>query len=342
MGMLEEAEWVTRKNRIATRLRALTPPWAIIRYRDGLNQFLRTNLAITTNFQPTMKTKNTMKSLLLAVIAGSVLVGCVANRNSNHVNGEVVLQLNPYPQGRHAIEAEAAGALAGIAVDLVKAQIEAEAQKLERQFGQVDYKPDFWSVQFTNGVPKLKQNYEGFTLRRLTKDYPTAGNPAMQFDCSFLPSVNGRVFIIEPTRFVLRQAKAKVVNSDNRVDVTINIAMDAMWIDKSQVAHQERIAISSFDILNYDLSKTNVLTNFKGQSAGWFPGIPISAGLDGKYSWESGAAVGTNSYSDGCFKLTVLVTEKDSSKAKVNLEKTAKFIGDQKQTLVNQMKSEFK
>jgi hypothetical protein len=302
----------------------------------------RTNLAITANFQPAMKTKNTMKSLFLAVIAGSVLVGCVANRNSNHVNGDVVLRLNPYPTGRHAVEAGAAGALAGIAVDLVKAQIEAEAQKLERQFGQVDYKSDFWSVQFTNGVPKLKQNYGGFTIQRLTKDYPTTDTPAMQFDCFFLPSANGRVFIIEPICFVLRQARAKVVNRDNRVDVTINIAMDAMWIDKSQVAHQERIAISSFDILNYDLSKTNVLTNFKGQSAGWFPGIPISAGLDGKYPWESGAAVGTNSYSDGCFKLTVLVTEKDSSKAKVNLEKTAKFIGDQKQTLVNQVKSEVK
>jgi len=37
MGMDYEAEWLTRKNRIDTRLRALTPPWKIIRYKDGLN-----------------------------------------------------------------------------------------------------------------------------------------------------------------------------------------------------------------------------------------------------------------------------------------------------------------
>jgi type I restriction enzyme R subunit len=37
MGMLNEAEWLTRKNRIDTRLCGQTPPWKIIRYHDGLN-----------------------------------------------------------------------------------------------------------------------------------------------------------------------------------------------------------------------------------------------------------------------------------------------------------------
>ena len=34
---MNESEWTTRKQRIDTRLRALTPPWEIIRYRDGLD-----------------------------------------------------------------------------------------------------------------------------------------------------------------------------------------------------------------------------------------------------------------------------------------------------------------
>ena len=34
---MNEAEWQTRKSRIDRRLRALTPPWRIIRYHDGLN-----------------------------------------------------------------------------------------------------------------------------------------------------------------------------------------------------------------------------------------------------------------------------------------------------------------
>ena len=34
---MNEAEWQTRKQRIDTRLRALQPPWQIIRYRDELD-----------------------------------------------------------------------------------------------------------------------------------------------------------------------------------------------------------------------------------------------------------------------------------------------------------------
>lgn len=266
------------------------------------------------------------------------MVGCVGHRHSNEIKGEVVLTLNRNTDTKHAIASEAVGALVGLTVDLVKAQVEAEAKKLERQYGQVDYRSDFWSIQPTTNTAKLKQNYSGFTLKRLTKKFPKMDFPAMEFDCSFQPSDSGRMFVVNPTKFVLRQAKAKVINWGGKINVTVNIAVDAMWIDKNQVAHQERIAFSSFDIADYNLSQTNTITNFKGQKAGWFPGVPISSGADGKYPWEAGAGVSTNLYSDGCFKLTVLVTEKDASKAKENLEKAAKFIGDQKSSLVDKAK----
>ena len=34
---MNEAEWQTRKQRLDTRLRALQPPWKIVRYSDGLD-----------------------------------------------------------------------------------------------------------------------------------------------------------------------------------------------------------------------------------------------------------------------------------------------------------------
>ncbi len=240
----------------------------------------------------------------------------------------------------HALPSEAVGALVGVAVDLVKAKIEGEARKLERQYGQVDYRSDFWSLQATNGQVTLRQNYDGFTLYRLTERFSTATNPAMELVCSFQPSDSKRMFIISPTSFVLRQAKAKVINTAGKIDVTVNIAVDAMWINEKRVAHQERIAFSSFDITDYDLSNPQPLTDFKGQKAGWFPGVPISAGPDGKYPWEAGANSRTREgqFKEGCFKLTVLVTEKDASKAKAHLEKAAKFLGDQKSSLVEKAK----
>jgi len=277
---------------------------------------------------------------LVAILAAGCLTGCVAHRNSNHITGEVVLQLHRSDTRALALPSEAVGALVGVAVDLVKAQIEAEAKKLERQYGQVDYRSDFWALQAANGQGTLRQNYDGFTLYRLTKQFSTATNPAMEMVCSFEPSESKRMFIIKPVSFVLRQAKAKVINTAGKIDVTVNIAVDAMWIDAKRVAHQERIAFSSFDITDYDLSDPQPLTDFKGQMAGWFPGVPLSAGPDGKYPWEAGAIsrIEEGQFFDGCFKLTVLVTERDASKAKAHLEKAAKFLGDQKSSLVEKAK----
>ncbi len=265
----------------------------------------------------------------------SLLAGCAVHRNSDHPAGEVVLTLNPNTERDRTVASGAIGALVDVAVDLVKGAIETEAAKLERQYGQVDYRSDFWSIVVTaTNTVAFRPNYAGFTLRRLTKDYPRLDNPAMQLDCAFELSDGGRMFLIRPTQFVLRQAKAKVINPDGRINIAVDIAVDAMWIDKTQTARQSRIASSTFDIADYDLSRTDLRTDFKGQMAGWFPGVPVSAGPDGKYPWDPSAVTRTRRWSDGCFKLTVLVTERDASRAKEHLERTARYIGTQKSLLI--------
>lgn len=75
-----------------------------------------------------------------------------------------MLQLHRSDRRARGLPSEAAGALVGIAVDLVKTQIEAEAKKLERQYGQVDYRSDFWSLEAANGQVTPRQNYDGFAL----------------------------------------------------------------------------------------------------------------------------------------------------------------------------------
>ena len=37
LSMAEKLEWKTRRDRINTKLKALTPAWSIIKYRDGLD-----------------------------------------------------------------------------------------------------------------------------------------------------------------------------------------------------------------------------------------------------------------------------------------------------------------
>jgi hypothetical protein len=44
---MDESEWQTRKQRIDTRLRALSPAWKIVPWRDGLDVSALTSHAVT-------------------------------------------------------------------------------------------------------------------------------------------------------------------------------------------------------------------------------------------------------------------------------------------------------
>ena len=44
---MNEAEWLTRKNRIDTKLRSLNPPWEITAWRDGIDLSALTCHAVT-------------------------------------------------------------------------------------------------------------------------------------------------------------------------------------------------------------------------------------------------------------------------------------------------------
>jgi type I restriction enzyme, R subunit len=44
--MVEELEWQTRRDRINKRLKALNPPWDIIKYRQGLDTSLLDGQAV--------------------------------------------------------------------------------------------------------------------------------------------------------------------------------------------------------------------------------------------------------------------------------------------------------
>ena len=272
------------------------------------------------------------------------LIGC-ANPRSDKIRGEVVvLTLRTNTPEAHSVGSDAVGAIVGLTVDLVKGWVESESKKFERQYGQMDYRADFWSIKATNGEPMFTPNYAGFTFQRFTKEYPQGGTdgPAMRFICEFEQPKKSRLFLIKPVTFQLNQAKAKIVNGDGAVDLTLNVAVDAMWVDASQIGHQERIAFSTFEIKNYKLPKGNTpataKTDFGQQRAGWFPGVPISPNAGGKFPWQTSTNANVTEYFDGCFKVSVLVTERDPSGVKEDLEKAAKFIGEQKEKIVGNAK----
>jgi hypothetical protein len=228
------------------------------------------------------------------LFALTCFAGCAAHRNSEATQGEVtVLELIEHRGERSAMAAAGVAMLAGLVVDGVQSAIQGEAKKLERQFDASKYAGDFWRVRLsekaaealrkdvgeadakapTKEAPQqgateaskealvlkpedfeISAAYTGFRVKRMTKDFPTAAQPAMEFECSFRLSDNGRLFLIQPKRFITRQAKAKVVNSGGLINSKIDIGIDAMWIGKGQELHQSRIATCSFEVKGYDLA----------------------------------------------------------------------------------------
>lgn len=188
------------------------------------------------------------------------------------------------------------------------------------------------------GNREIFNTYAGFSIKRYTQDFPESANiPAMEFTAAFRPSHNGRLFIIVPRKFLIREAKAKVINHLGAIDTTISVFVDAMWIDRYQLLRQERIASASFQVLNYSLADEpeELQTDALGSVVGWFPGVPVSVipGSDTPL-WDDDRFREHELFRDGAFKLTVVVTERDASKAKEYIERAATFLGEQRETVV--------
>lgn len=298
--------------------------------------------------------------LLISLVSIATVVavtGCAGHPRSDKLAGEVVVVELTKGTGRAALAPLVAGALAGAAVDALQSHLEAEAAKLERQFGASVYRSDFWTVKksaIDTAKYEVATTYNGFKIKRYTRKFPkppTPGGaddvPAMEFEAEFQPSDNGRLFLIQPKSFITREAKAKVVNDEGTINSTVSISVDAMWVDKNQVMRQERIATASFDVMNYALEDKDgepakwIEMELGGTDArvGWFPGVPVSTSIEGgKPLWETADWGARTDFKDGAFKLTVNVIEKDSSKSKEYIERAAKYVGEQREKLVEKAK----
>jgi hypothetical protein len=190
-------------------------------------------------------------------------------------------------------------------------------------------------VEVPSTVMTAVQRYHGFEVLRYTKEHPEGGPPAFRLVCLIVPANRFRptdatakkadtnIFLIKPLLFQTASAKAKVAFLRPRMDTKIDIAIDATWIERDQTARQSRVINGQFDVTGYDLNMTEILIDkLKSKTSGWFGGVPVSVDRDGKPT------------GNGTFKITVLVTESDQLESKQALEQVAKFVGDQKEKVV--------
>ena len=256
---------------------------------------------------------------------GSILIGS---------NGNACASRNEF-----AFLAPIAAAGVGLAVDFVKKQIQDEATHYEAQFGDRIPGQRFWTVDAAKNV---KPYYDGFEIIRETSDHKLSesAKPAFRMIFAFDTSSDGAFFLIKPTYFFDKSAKAKVLSkasiaswfdwftkATGGVDVKIDIDIDAIWTDEKKQTHNEKIAAFPISIgtINLDSQKELSASDLVSKQGGWFPGVPCSS--TSKMDYEGKEC--------GEFWIKVLVTEKDPSNAKKYLEQAAELVGSKKETVVN-------
>ena len=208
------------------------------------------------------------------------------------------------------------GAVVDFVFDFVASAIAAEAASYQRQWGGRLYGDGFWagSPERTNEGLKVKPNIVGFEVLRFAGDFNTASNPAARFVFVFKQNIaDPRLFKIRPLAVEVNATKARF--AADTLNLKVDLAIDATWIDKSQTARTERIAQPSFELSGYPLTTTPVwIDELSDRTAGWFAGIPFSVSPDG-------TLIG-----NGVFAITVNVTETDPSSSREIIEQVGRLI----------------
>jgi hypothetical protein len=260
---------------------------------------------------------------------------------------ETLSHIDCKPPAAKAIgAAEAAGLVAGIVVDFVKAELEEEATRYEAQYGRRIAADRFWRAERSGDKECWSQNYVGFGVRRSTKAH---GNTAPAFRMVFAlePSEDQQVLLVRPVFAKLESAKAKVLDwrlwsppswflwlfrsTGNEVNVDVAVDLDAIWIDTKQKANVEKLGTFNVGLGNYDLDRREPVNAgiLSSQWAGWFPAVPMSVRKLGRRSTYAGT-----------FWIKVVVTERDPGNAKQLLEKAAQQVGSHREEIVKIVETE--
>ena len=228
-------------------------------------------------------------------------------------------------------EQSAAGPLAvvaGFAIDSVKSWLDEQAQLYEAQFEVKSAFDDFWVGD--------KPQYVGLCVERSTARDPA--KPAFTLVCTMAPTKDSQLLTIQPVYLAVQRAKAKVLYFDaskwwsapwiwyfdtgDKVDVDVNLEIGAAWRDQSGTFNDTKIASASFSAAGLVLGTAR--REFEPKViAGWMPGVPRSQ--DGK-----GAAKGS-----GNFWIHAVVTERDPSNAKKDIEKASHYLESNRDSLIS-------
>lgn len=209
-------------------------------------------------------------------------------------------------------------------------------------------------------LQRFIQNYYGF---RVSRSVPDTTN-AFVLVCGIAPSSDQQLFKIAPLYLETEKAKAKVLGDvwwtyllpwvwpgkfiktdGHHIDTKVDIEIDGYWKDKDQQLKITKLAAIPLNFQGYDIGTpipltasgqragtTNKVGKLKTTASGWLLSVPFSLDAAGKP-----VLAGESSPFAGAFTLKATVTEKDPSNAKQGLEQASELVGQQKQTILEQI-----
>lgn len=228
-----------------------------------------------------------------------------------------------------ALAAAAVPVLAGFAVDLIQSRLDAEALKYEAQYGSSVVQSGYWEKveRRTEGGLKGAPKYVGFEILRKTEPNADYDGIAARFVYLFIPADDTRLFLIHPFYSRVEHTKAKLSRGGGSATVVSDIAISSVWIDSTGRTVTDTVAVAKFErggVVPHEPGQFKL--DPETQSAGWFAGVPVSRRKNDQGNEE---AVGT-----GVFRLTVSVTERDETKVRANIERISRFVGNNKERVV--------
>ncbi|MBK7974711.1 MAG: hypothetical protein IPK07_16015 [Deltaproteobacteria bacterium] len=277
-----------------------------------------------------------------------------------------------------AIAVQAGAWAAGAAVDFVARELAEEADRYTAQYEGRVFFDRFWTRELSPEEPatltavqaralaesgaelsvrraSMRQTYLGFELRRSTR----AHTPSFRLVMGIAPSADQQVFSLAPLVAERASSKAKVLadrgwtylpipygwllDAGDEVATHVDLEVVATWRTAKDKAGEQSIRTDKLASLSFDLPDQRLPRGIAtdgaaasgasagalaspGSRGGWFGAIPTSFDFRGR-----DVGLGTGS-------IRVLITERDPSNAKKDLEKAAEAVAKQKDRVTGKVR----
>lgn len=274
-----------------------------------------------------MKTMHAASRVVVVALAAAVAGGCAMipsqPRSFQRKDEEVTVAINHKTKARGLplLAAAAIPAACDFLIKRVSADLKTEVQNFTAEYS-ASVSDDLFYVPGARGLeedPEDREiNIQSIVVTRWVNVEGLGRVPAFELELKLRPAFDQTAFQLVPVRAKMDYSKVKMVErtwtrpwtyaipADDTVDVDVDLAIEAYWIDENGESHIQPMARLTLPLRGLKLGEER--TEFGDTVTEWFPAVPPSVALD---------ADGTRLYGTGNYTFRARVTEYDDAGQRV-------------------------